>query len=444
MKTITIQIIILSFVCCSSFIALGQQYNVKDYGAKGDGSSNDYSAIKKVVELININKKGKIYFPPGEYYIGEYHNGQNDIQDFEFKNCDGLKIYGKDAKIILNGKYNRTLSRQGAKHVFSNIAAVLPIKILNCKNVSIENLEINGSVNETTRDKGVVEGNGYLIMISQSDNVYLHNLNLHHAQTDGLLIRGGDQPSTNIRAVNIISSNNARQGMSISSLDSATFDSCKFINTGITGGNYGNHGPSAGVDIEPNSAKQTVQNVHFNNCVFENNLGSQFVCSSPTATKNVYFDNCVLNSGDSSNKYSIIINAVNVVFTNCSFDCKNGSIYPVWHKEGSSTIFKKCIIKSNTSGFVANDDLETNSVVIDSCNLEYTGSKKVNAFFPYLRLKGLTFTNNTIHIPEQYYKDQGFTALIQNAKLVSNNTFSNNERFSQSKISLHGSNLIKR
>lgn len=444
MKTIIIQILKLSFVCCSPFIVLGQQLNVKDYGAKGDGSSDDYSAIKKVVELVNNNKKGEVYFPPGEYYIAEYHNGKNDIQDFEFKNCDGLKIYGKEAKIKLNGNYNRTLSRQGAKHAFSNIAAIIPIKIMNCKNVSIENIEINGDVNETTRDKGIVEGNGYLIMISQSDNVYLHNLNIHHAQTDGLLIRGGDQPSTNIRALNVISSNNARQGMSISSLDSATFDNCKFINTGFTSGNYGNHGPSAGVDIEPSSGKQIVQNLHFRKCIFENNLGSQFVCSSPIATKNVYLDNCIFNSGDSSSKYSIIINAVNVVFTNCNFDCKNGSIYPVWHTEGTSAIFKKCTIKSNNSGFVATDVLETNSVLIDSCDLEYTGVKKVPSYFPYLRLQGLSFTNNTIHIPEQYYKNQGFTALIQKAKLVSNNTFINNERFPQSKISLQGSNLIKK
>lgn len=46
-------------------------YNVKDpiYGAKGDGTTDDYAAILKAVTAANVAGRGTIYFPPGDYVI---------------------------------------------------------------------------------------------------------------------------------------------------------------------------------------------------------------------------------------------------------------------------------------------------------------------------------------------------------------------------------------
>jgi hypothetical protein len=43
---------------------LGELKNVKDFGARGDGSTNDTAAIQTA-----INQGGTIYFPPGQYHI---------------------------------------------------------------------------------------------------------------------------------------------------------------------------------------------------------------------------------------------------------------------------------------------------------------------------------------------------------------------------------------
>jgi hypothetical protein len=412
--------------------------NVKDFGAAGDGKHDDYAALLKVVDYVNSKGKGEVYFPPGNYYIAAFHDGKNDIRDLQFENCDGLYIHGPNAVISVNGNFKRTVTKETNKHKFSNILAVKPLKINHCKNVSIKSLEIDGNVNEMLRDTGVVEVGGGLLTILESQNVTLSNLSLHHSQTDGLNIQGNS--TKNVIAKGIVSSNNARQGMSIIGLTDGTFTDCKFINTGITEGTYGKHAPAAGVDIEP-IHKQPVNNIHFINCLFENNLGSQFVCSSPVTTKNVLFDSCKFNAGDKSSKFSIITNAVNVVFKNSFFDCKNGSIYPVWRKEGSSSIFKQCMIKSNNSGFVAVNDLRSSTVIIDSCTLEYTGIKEVGSFFPYIRMQNFSFTNNIIHIPEKYFKNTGFTSLIEGAKLVSNIKFYSDQKPVKPKISYKGSKV---
>jgi hypothetical protein len=48
---------------------LGPVYNVKDYGALGDGSTDDATAIN-AARLAATTTKGTVYFPPGTYIIG--------------------------------------------------------------------------------------------------------------------------------------------------------------------------------------------------------------------------------------------------------------------------------------------------------------------------------------------------------------------------------------
>ena len=43
-------------------------YNVKDYGAVGDGTTDDTNAINSAVTAAGIN--GTVYFPPGTFLIG--------------------------------------------------------------------------------------------------------------------------------------------------------------------------------------------------------------------------------------------------------------------------------------------------------------------------------------------------------------------------------------
>jgi len=430
------------FIACLLItnVCFGATFNVKDYGAKGDGFSNDYSAIKKVIDQINKLKTGVIYFPKGTYYIGEYHHDNNNISDLELINCDDVKIYGDAAIISLKGDFNRTITRTSSKHVFSNISSIIPIKISNCKNVSIESLEIDGNIDQTTRDKGVVEGLGYLVYISESANVTLRNLYLHHAQTDGLIIRGKNKPTINLSAFNLIMANNARQGMTIGALFDGRFVNCKFINTGITEGAYGKHAPSAGVDIEPgNQSKLAVNNIKFEQCSFKNNLGAQFICTSPQSSTNISIVNCEIESAVNSSKYQLILAGDNMLVQNSKINCANGNVYITWgNLQTGNVVFKDNEIKSALNGIVCIKKENIGKIVISGNQITYTGITPVKSFFPYIQSKGLTFTNNKIFIPAKLLKASGYSALVQLADTAYDNSFYTELNHIQPKVSYSG------
>lgn len=410
--------------------------NIKDYGAVGDGITNDYQAFLKAVNTINKNKGGEIFLPKGNYFIGEYNDGSTDYNKLTFIDNDGLKIYGNGAIISVQGAIDRKVTRKSKGKLFSKIFAIEPLRIIRCKNVIIEGLEINGNVNLMTRDKGVVESGKHLILIRDCENIRLKDLTLHHSQTDGLYIGGS---SKIVFGTNIVSKNNARQGMSITGLIDGTFINCNFSNTGFTDGSYGHHGPSAGVDIEPNSKEILVENVTFKGCLFENNKGSQIVVSHPNTTKDIFFEECTIKVKEGNRRFALIVNAKNVTFNQCEFDLNDSNIYPIWHKSGSSSVFSNCEIKSNYSGIVAVNNKEGKSVCIDNCRFIYTG-KTNKHFFPYIRMKEMEFINNEVIFTSEQYESRKVISLIENVRKVSGNVFyKNSEIIGKNKISFRGS-----
>ena len=41
--------------------------NVKDFGAKGDGTTDDTLAIRQAIDYVKSQNGGQIYFPSGVY-----------------------------------------------------------------------------------------------------------------------------------------------------------------------------------------------------------------------------------------------------------------------------------------------------------------------------------------------------------------------------------------
>ena len=65
--------IILSGLILISILSFGQDHsgiiNVRNYGAIGDGKTDDTEAIQKAMNALP-DKGGVIYFPPGHYLTG--------------------------------------------------------------------------------------------------------------------------------------------------------------------------------------------------------------------------------------------------------------------------------------------------------------------------------------------------------------------------------------
>jgi polygalacturonase len=55
----------------------GAWYNVKDFGAKGDGSTMDTRTINKTIDKAAAAGGGTVYFPAGNFLSGSIHLKSN-------------------------------------------------------------------------------------------------------------------------------------------------------------------------------------------------------------------------------------------------------------------------------------------------------------------------------------------------------------------------------
>lgn len=75
MKRIVVFLMLASIVVMTA--AANGIYNVRDYGAKGDGKTLDHTAINKAIETAVADGGGQVYLPAGTYLCGSIHMKSN-------------------------------------------------------------------------------------------------------------------------------------------------------------------------------------------------------------------------------------------------------------------------------------------------------------------------------------------------------------------------------
>ncbi|WP_214073666.1 right-handed parallel beta-helix repeat-containing protein [Mucilaginibacter sp. dw_454] len=399
--------------------------NVKSLGAKGDGKTDDYNAFIAVANYINLHKGGTVFIPAGTYYIAEYHTDKSNVKDILFKNCTNLTIKGDHAVISVNGNFFRNADHKGSKFWYSNTNAIIPLAFENCAHLTIQSLEINGNVNQTTRNNDVAEGEGHLISLLNCQDVKISDVFVHHAEVDGIYIGGA--LSSNFNFNNIKSYNNARQGMSITWLRNGLFKNCRFANTGKSEGTYGFHAPAAGVDIECRKATpaQRTSNLVFEQCFFTDNFGDQFACSAPQDCSGVILKDCKISAQGSTSARTMLLAADSVNLINCEIDCGVGSVYAGFNGvAGANVTIQHCIIKSSSSGVVSTPDAKGVDIVkITDNTFYYTGSARIKSYFIFIKNPNAVFLNNNVHIPSGTLKMVGPSAMVGNALKAQGNSF---------------------
>lgn len=421
---------------------LEQYISIKDFGAVGDGVTDDTAAIQALADYVSSTEGAYVIWPEGTYYVAR--TGAPETVNFEFVDCKSMTWeFVGGAKISFKADFVHSISLVSSKIVFRN-----------CQNLVLVNIETDGNVSTGTK-VGVEQGEHGLNFFG-CQGVQLLNAKLHDHPNDGLYIdhtfSGGaiSVPSERFYVSNLDTYNNGRQGMSLIGVFGAIFDNCTFRDTGNTGG-FGSYSPGAGVDIEPNTTTEIcVRNVIFNNPMIYGNIGPIFVCvnlASPTypgvaITGNVddiHINNPNFKASSTSTGSDQLIFAVKNGFINggqtvlTDGNTTNPRITPMYADFLSSVKIKDHKVYGKNQSLLAIKDATRStldqSVVIEGCSFicENTVSNG-GAIFLQIDAGG-QFNDNYVYLPSAAYSTGSATrevVRLRKLNIASGNIYDTN------------------
>ena len=343
-----------------------------DFGAKGDGKTNDTAAFSAAAERINKLGKGKLFIPKGTYIVGrQFHIDnqfpyyQNDTI-FEVDYVNNLIIEGEKGTVIkmadnmrfgsfdkyTGDKYDPFIFSFVKKEFWNKEYRATPghiFNIQNSENIIIRNLEINGNLEKYIiggqfGDTGYqadgtglrLRGNKYIVV----DNIYTH-----HNPLDGFYIAApkatfyDDQSENDPHLVTkLISEYNGRQGFSWTGGKGIIMLNSKLNHTGKS---KISSKPGNGIDIEPQSS--TCFNGYFENIEVTNNTGAGIGHGGNLLRRNIEFKNAYIRG---TTNYPIYLSGEKIQFTNCKIYGSIGKPRLFSSNPSSTTIFSNCIFEN--------------------------------------------------------------------------------------------------
>lgn len=322
----------------------------KDFGAVGNGRTNDQAAFARAADFFNQRAKtpagagrAVLHLPAGVYRVGQPSTGSLGNL-MAFVNCRNLSILGADsatteiryADSLRYGAFDPATHAvyESPKAFFTDwdwgVRGGTALVLQGCDNVQVANLALNGNsgrllVGGHWGDTGIqLAFDG--IFVSDSRRVRLSKLAVHHFGRDGIqvlnrLAKSVDDPAQEgVLLENSRFDYNGRQGLSITGVNGLRAVNCSFSHTGrvvipaLGQPLYSN--PGAGVDIEPEGGY--VANVRLERCRFVDNAGQGLVSdrygNGPPITKNIVLQDCLLWG---VSNWSAWVRQTDFLFENC-------------------------------------------------------------------------------------------------------------------------------
>lgn len=230
-------------------------FNVKDYGAKGDGVTDDTAAIQAAIDAAT----GTVYIPDGVYIIDPNYAATTGT-------FGGIKL---KSNICLLMSPNAVLQ---AKTTSTGQYSI--IRVWNCENVIIAGGHVKG---ERDTHTGTTGEWGFGIDVRNSKNIIIREVKASNCWGDGFYIAATDRTddttkSKDVALINCHAYGNRRQGCSVVGCDNFT----------VIGGIYENTSgiaPQAGIDFEPDAPMRQA-GAKIIGATFRNNVQGILVLSS--------------------------------------------------------------------------------------------------------------------------------------------------------------------
>lgn len=409
--------------------------NARWFGVANDGT-DCYDALQLLASAVSNTESVTVVFPRGTYLIDRYKitggSGANNVTDIVYTNCKGLTILGYGAVVSVKGNFYRGKDYQASGYWYSYAKSVVPFYFTNCEQFTLEGFELDGNVDQMTRDSAVVEGNGSGVCTENCRHYLFRNLDVHHFHNDGLTLgRSHTIADKHATLLQVRTSYNARQALTIGQVDKGLFLDCAFTDSGRAAGSYGVHSPGAGCDVEPNFDEPVMDvktnGLSFFNCTFKNNSGSQFVSGVGSRVQNIYMSNVLIDvDQNTTHNYPMILAVDNGVIEDSVMRVKNKAVYPTFNQaDGTRTTIRNCKIYSSYRGLVTTSGGE-GGILIENCEFIGTHDAAFADYFPYIQNLNVTFRGNTVFMPKEAYSSSTNTydiSSIIKVKAAENNTF---------------------
>ena len=282
--------------------ALATDYNVIDFGARGDGISKDTEAVQNAIDACNKNGGGRVLIPAGKTVLigtiflkdfvtlhienGATLLGSPDIEDYaentfrnQYKNephMDKCLIFARDAKSFAIEGYG-TIDGNGHPRNFTNkTGRPMMIRFLDCQDIHIRDITLVNPAAWTSAwvycDNIVVEGiairsrvnhNGDGLDFDGCTNVRVSNSSFDTSD-DSICLQASDpaKPCKNITITNCTFTSKWA-GMRIGLLSRGDFESVAVSNCTF------NDIEDAGLKIQLNEGGE-MKNMTFSNLVMKN------------------------------------------------------------------------------------------------------------------------------------------------------------------------------
>ena len=138
----------------TSIVTAQTQVNVKDFGAKGDGKSNDITAIRSAIAKVN-RSGGTVYFPKGTYLTS--------IVDIQPATSAMISFVGEDGAVLKKDPKDKM-----------KVAVIFSEK--RNANLTFKNLMIDGDYMAAPRTWRK-EGKNTILLTEEVKGIYIYNAN---------------------------------------------------------------------------------------------------------------------------------------------------------------------------------------------------------------------------------------------------------------------------
>jgi len=288
-------------------------FNIKNYGAVGDGKTDDAVAIQKAIDACNKNGGGKVLLPAGYTFLASPFNLKSFV---EFYVESGAKLLANPDERVYTKSAFRENKGEGAIWIGGE---------------NIQQVTINGY--------GIIDGNGISFMGTELDDSYeLKPFSIVDPRPHLLTIVGGK----NIRIRNLTIQNSAYWTLHFVGCNDVIVSDVTLLNS-LKVRN------SDGIDIDHS------KNVRISNCYIES--GDDCICLKNRREyeefahcENITVSNCTMTSRSCAIKIGSenMDTIKQIVFNNCIIKKSNRGIGIQHRDEGmvSDVIFSNMIIES--------------------------------------------------------------------------------------------------